>query len=273
MLSLLFSPVLLALALSLDGFGAGITYGLRRTKIPLLSVLIISLCSGLVLYISMQAGALLQQVLSPTIASMIGAVILIALGCWSFFQQIRSRPDRAACRKPPPGVAGSGSAVMVEPIPPRISTNYKQITGQSAFGEVRAIPPKASTAGVTSSAAGAGSQPQMAVFSLEIRKLGLVIQILRSPTHADMDDSGSISSWEAMWLGIALSLDAFGAGLGAAMLGFSPLLTAGVVALFSGVFLVLGMKTGFRVASKGGMRLISYVPAFLLIFMGIMKLL
>lgn len=234
MLSLIYSPVLLAMALSLDGFGAGITYGLRKTKIPLLSVVIISLCSGLVLCISMQAGSLLQRVFSPSIASLIGAVILIALGCWSFIQQNRSTRDRA------------GEAEQIQ-------------TGAAANETVRVQ--------------GAASEPQMAVFSLEIRKLGLVIQILRSPTRADMDDSGSISSWEAMWLGIALSLDAFGAGLGAAMLGLSPLLTSGVVALFSGVFLVLGMKTGFRFASKGGMRFISYVPAFLLIFMGIMKLL
>lgn len=232
MLSLIFSPVLLAMALSLDGFGAGITYGLRKTKIPLLSVVIISLCSGLVLCISMQAGSLLQRVFSPSVASLIGAVILIALGCWSFIQQNRSTRERA------------GEAEQI----------------QTAANETVRVQ-------------GAASEPQMAVFSLEIRKLGLVIQILKSPTRADMDDSGSISSWEAMWLGIALSLDAFGAGLGAAMLGFSPLLTSGVVALFSGVFLVLGMKTGFRFASKGGMRFISYVPAFLLIFMGIMKLL
>lgn len=235
MLSLIFAPVLLALALSLDSFGAGITYGLRKTKIPLLSVIIISICSGLVLYISMQAGSLLQRIFSPSIASMIGAVILIALGGWSFIQQIRSRRERM---------------IETEQMPTQTSnTDHKVLVG------------------------GADIQPPLAVFQLEIRKLGLVIQILRSPSRADMDDSGSISSWEAMWLGIALSLDAFGAGLGAAMLGFSPLLTSGVVALFSGVFLVLGMKTGFRVASKGGMRFISYLPALLLILMGIMKLL
>lgn len=235
MLSLFFAPVLLAMALSLDSFGAGITYGLRKTKIPLLSVLIISLCSGLVLYISMQAGSLLQRVFSPTIASMFGAVILIALGCWSFIQQIRAKREHTA--------------------------------------ETEQMPAQTINVGHITLAEGSDLQPPKAVFSLEIRKLGLVIQILRSPSHADMDDSGSISAWEAMWLGIALSLDAFGAGLGAAMLGFSPLITSGVVALFSGVFLVLGMKTGFRVASVGGMRYISYLPALLLIFMGIMKLL
>lgn len=93
MLSLIFSPVLLAFALSLDGFGAGVTYGLRKTRIPLLSVLIISLCSGLVLGISMQAGALLQRFFSPFAASVIGAVILILLGCWSLWQQIKRAGD------------------------------------------------------------------------------------------------------------------------------------------------------------------------------------
>ncbi|MFC7680972.1 MntP/YtaF family protein [Paenibacillus sp. GCM10028914] len=223
------------MALSLDSFGAGVTYGLRKTKIPLLSVFIISVCSGLVLGISMQAGALLQRVFSPSIASMLGAIILIALGGWSVIQHIRSSREQV--------------------------------------GEPEQIPQLIRKTELTEHVEGTGEQRHTAVFSLEIRKLGLVIQILRSPSRADMDDSGSISSWEAMWLGIALSLDAFGAGLGAAMLGFSPLLTAGVVALFSGVFLVLGMRTGFRVASKGGMRYISYLPALLLIFMGIMKLL
>lgn len=61
-----------------------------------------------------------------------------------------------------------------------------------------------------------------------------------------MDNSGSISAQEAMWLGIALSLDAFGAGLGAALLGFPTLWTALIIALFSGAFLSLGMKVGLR---------------------------
>ncbi|WP_054957069.1 sporulation membrane protein YtaF [Paenibacillus dakarensis] len=234
MLSLFYAPALLAMALSLDGFGAGITYGLRKTKIPLLSVYIISLCSGFVLGISMQAGVLLQRVISPSIASYMGAIILIMMGCWSFIQQIRSKSNPLCEEKQ---------------ILTKISNAEHTVSGQgSVFGQ------------------------QMAVFSLEIRKLGLVIQILRSPSRADMDDSGSISSWEAMWLGIALSLDAFGAGLGAAMLGLSPWLTSLFAALFSGVFLVLGMKVGFRFASRGGMKYISYLPAILLIFMGIMKL-
>ena len=231
----LISPVLLAMALSLDGFGAGITYGLRRTKIPFLSVVIISLCSGIVLCISMQAGTLLQRIFSPSAASVIGAVILMAMGGWSLIQQIAARANRKA-----------GDEALRRPT--RTETRKEAATKMVSLAKKE-------------------------VFTLEIRKLGLVIQILRSPTQADMDDSGSISSWEAMWLGAALSLDAFGAGLGAAMLGFSPWVTSAVAALFSGLFLMLGMKVGFRVAANNGMRFISYLPAFLLFFMGIMKLL
>ncbi|MGG1877222.1 MntP/YtaF family protein [Paenibacillus cisolokensis] len=248
MLSLIFSPVLLAFALSLDGFGAGVTYGLRKTRIPLLSVLIISLCSGLVLGISMQAGALLQRFFSPFAASVIGAVILILLGCWSLCQQIKRAGDPES-----------------EPL-----VLHKELEERSEASVSGELPATAAGLPAKRSEPGDG---QKAVFSLEIRKLGIVIQILRSPARADMDDSGSISPWEAMWLGIALSLDAFGAGLGAAMLGFSPLGTAVIVALFSGTFLLLGMKIGLRFASSRSMKYISYLPAFLLIIMGIMKLL
>lgn len=247
MLSHFFSPILLAMALSLDGFGAGVTYGLRKTKIPLLSVLIISLCSGLVLGVSMQAGALLQRFLSPSAASVIGAAILILLGLWSLYQQVWGTRDRKVrAHGIDQGIAHYGSDGSRADEQSGVNREEHEDGGEAL---------------------------QKAVFSFEIRKLGLVIQILRSPVQADMDNSGSISSWEAMWLGIALSLDAFGAGLGAAMLGFSPLGTASVVALFSGIFLMLGMKVGLRFASKNGMRLISYLPALLLIIMGIMKLL
>ena len=58
------------------------------------------------------------------------------------------------------------------------------------------------------------------VWKLEIASLGLVIQILRKPTVADFDKSGTISAGEALLLGIALSVDSFGAGIGASLLGY-----------------------------------------------------
>ncbi|MNC10949.1 manganese efflux pump MntP [compost metagenome] len=234
MISPLFSLLLLAFALSLDGFGVGITYGLRKMKIPLLSILIISLCSGIVICVSMQVGVLLAKVVSPDAASMIGAVILVLMGCWSLIQMLMQKEQERSPQAPE--------------------------AGPVTLNEV--------------SVSAAEDWPQKsAVFSLELRHLGVVIQILRTPSSADMDASGSISSMEAVILGIALSLDAFGAGLGAALLGFSPVPTSLMIALFSGTFLLLGMKTGLKLSGSFWMKHAAVLPALLLIVMGIMKLL
>ncbi|MHA6529619.1 manganese efflux pump [Paenibacillus sp. BAC0078] len=250
MVSPFFSLLLLAFALSLDGFGVGITYGLRKMKIPLLSVLIISLCSGIVICVSMQVGVLLAKVVSPNAASSIGAVILVLMGCWSLFQMLMQREKEQ-------GDAAAGQESEQGEETARLET------AASGFGT-----------SVHAAADEAEREPRKAaVFSLELRHLGVVIQILRTPSSADMDASGSISSTEAMVLGIALSLDAFGAGLGAALLGFSPISTSLTIALFSGTFLVLGMKTGLKLSGSFWMKHAAALPALLLIAMGIMKLL
>ncbi|MCM3783185.1 sporulation membrane protein YtaF [Neobacillus mesonae] len=223
---------MLAFALSLDGFGIGITYGLRKMKIPWLSIVIISVCSGLVIGLSMQLGVLLSHVVSPVIASYIGAAILIGMGGWSLLQSLKSSGQD----EPP-----------VEQRP----------AGRDASDEDEQHIMKES---------------KKTVFFLEFQKWGIVIQILKKPSAADMDDSGSISGYEAMWLGIALSLDAFGAGLGAALLGLPPLLTSVMIALFSGMFLVLGLRAGFRFAGAAWVRSLTALPAVMLIIMGLLKL-
>ena len=140
----------------------GVTYGLRKTRIPPLSVLIISLCSGLVLGASMQAGALLQRFLSPSVASVIGAAILILLGLWSLYQQVR----RKASQMRPVSSKDISKSLM------ETKASDHQVKSRR----------EVNTAGQVNL--------QRAVFSLEIPKVGVVIQILRSPSKADLDDSG-----------------------------------------------------------------------------------
>ncbi|WP_339301747.1 MntP/YtaF family protein [Paenibacillus sp. FSL R5-0623] len=251
------SLLALALALSLDGFGVGITYGLRRTKIPLLSIAVISICSGLVIALSMQVGVLLSHVVSPDIASIVGAVILIGIGAWSLLQLIRKQGKEQL--ETDTGM-GEGTEAKVT----GVGETQERLSDSKGRNQVLALDLEQSASN--------GSLERM-VFTLELRKLGVVIQILRSPSKADMDNSGSISAQEAMWLGIALSLDAFGAGLGAALLGFPTLWTALIIALFSGAFLSLGMKVGLRFSALRWMRRLSVLPALLLMIMGIMKLL
>jgi putative sporulation protein YtaF len=218
--------VMLALAVSLDGFGVGVTYGLRKIKMPLLSIAIISICSGIIIYISMQLGVWISLFVNPLVAKGIGGVILIGIGVWALYQVLQEQSDEAASDDK------ACESMNVEAIPSTKEIMY-----------------------------------------IELKRLGLVIQILRTPSMADMDRSGNISPYEALLLGIALSLDALGAGIGAALLGFTPWLTSMVIALASGMFLSSGLHMGYKYSDMSWMRRLSVFPGFILIIMGVMKLL
>ncbi|MGG0275414.1 sporulation membrane protein YtaF [Bacillus rhizoplanae] len=110
------------------------------------------------------------------------------------------------------------------------------------------------------------------VWNLEIASLGLVIQILRKPTVADFDKSGTISGMEALLLGMALSLDSFGAGIGASLLGYSPFTMAGLVAVMSSLFLFIGMKAGTILSNMRWLQKLTFLPGILLIIIGIWKM-
>lgn len=87
-----------------------------------------------------------------------------------------------------------------------------------------------------------------------------------------MDQSGTIAGMEAALLGIALSLDAFGAGIGAALIGYSPFLTAFIVSTMCVFFIELGLKIGFVYSNTSWVRKLSFLPGLLLILLGISKI-
>ncbi|MEI7024816.1 MntP/YtaF family protein [Paenibacillus sp. y28] len=237
-----FSLLLLALAVSLDGLGVGVAYGMRQIRIPLRSVAIISCCSGLIIYVSMQLGGALSQFLSPRTAGWLGALILIAIGMWALLQMARQKE----------GDAASTEAAALADGPPEAGLHQSP-------EEFRLED------------AGTGQRTPK-ILSIELKRLGIVIQILRTPAAADLDRSGSISADEALWLGVALSLDAFGAGIGAAFIGLPALWTSIVIALASGAFLTAGLRLGLLFAGSSWMRRLSLVPGFLLIIIGLFKL-
>lgn len=109
------------------------------------------------------------------------------------------------------------------------------------------------------------------LFNFEIESIGLVINILKRPMAADFDRSGTITGVEAIMLGLALSLDAFGAGIGAALLGYSPLLLAFSVMMMSIVFLSAGLRIGKSCAHMGWVKKVSFLPGVLLILIGVLR--
>lgn len=181
-------------------------------KIPLKSIMIISICSAGVLIMAMSIGHFFENLFSPKVAESIGGIILILLGAWVLFQFFRPEKEKES----------------------KVSEDT--------------------------------------IINFEIQSLGLVINILRKPMSADFDKSGTITGLEALMLGLALSLDAFGAGVGAAMLGLSPIYLAFTVAVMSSLFVFVGMKLGARFANYQVMQKFSFIPGILLIIIGIWKI-
>jgi putative sporulation protein YtaF len=218
------SLALLALAVSLDGFGVGASYGMRGIRIPMPSILIIAVCSGTVVWLAMTAGGWLTGLMPPEVARSAGAVLLIAVGLWALIQLRRGAGSEGACEAEEDEPAGRDAGTAT-------------------------------------------------VARIELRRLGLVICILRAPQAADTDRSGTISASEAVPLGVALSLDALGAGFGAAMVGFPALPASLLIAAASGAFLLAGLKFGRTFASRfAGAKAVSVLPGLILIATGIARL-
>lgn len=196
----------IVIAVSLDGFGVGITYGMRRMKISIGALFVIISCSGMIVIVSMMIGHLLKLFISPTITKVLGSSILIMLGIFVFISIIRPK-------------------------------QMKQQTDNSSN-----------------------------------TKWHHVKTVLSKPIKADKDRSGTISMSEAIALGIALALDAFGAGLGAAMLGYSPWITSLLIATMSGVFVYSGLKLGYLLAGNKILSRLTFLPPFLLIAIGVYNL-
>src|SRR5690625_4051013 len=160
----------LVIAVSLDGFGVGISYGMRKIRIPLIGLMIIMLCSGMTVLLAMTIGNALSSFISPSMAEVLGVGILIALGLFSLYNILLSKQEKTS----------------------------------------------------------------------DTKKQNILNTVLNTPDKADLDQSGTISANEALLLGTALALDAFGAGIGASMLGYSPALTSLLIACMSGLFVFCG---------------------------------
>ena len=107
----------------------------------------------------------------------------------------------------------------------------------------------------------------------EIARFGIIIQILKEPHRADLDRSGQISGKEAVWLGLALSLDSFGAGIGMAWMGYSPFLTSICTAISTCMCLWLGLYLGEHAGERLSSKKMKLMPGCLLIFIGLVRLL
>lgn len=75
--------LLIAIAICVDSFALGITYGIKQIKIPKIAILIINMVTIFALGISIYSGHIIRQFISQEAATMISCLVLVGLG--SFF--------------------------------------------------------------------------------------------------------------------------------------------------------------------------------------------
>lgn len=88
-MSLSFSSfLLLSVALSMDTFTAGLSYSTDRVRVPFFSKAVIALISGLMLVLSLKAGAFFRALISPLAAKFLSFFVLTALALYKLYDSL-----------------------------------------------------------------------------------------------------------------------------------------------------------------------------------------
>jgi len=102
---------LLALAVSIDGFSAGLSCGLRKLAIPFTSLLVICFSSAAAVAISMSLGIGVAQLVPPHYITAFGGTLLIAIGICIIYQNSKEANRQVSCE--PAGSKKSGLARLI----------------------------------------------------------------------------------------------------------------------------------------------------------------
>lgn len=235
--------------MSFDGLSVGITYGLRKIRINVLSLIIISSISMAAIFLTVRAGSVLARFFSEQVAGYLGGGLLVMIGFWLVYTACFSsqkKDDQLFKDK-----ADFNADVFHE--------SHKGIQGKnSVTRDKREEVLK--------------DEKDRLLFSLDIKILGIIIKILKKPVAADFDQSGSISYREAVVLGLALALDALGAGLGAGLGGLSTIFFPLLIGVSKFIFVGGGFLAGKKIGNILPQHFKVY-PGLILVIVGVITIL
>lgn len=260
-----FSSFILAISLSLDALGVGIVYGFRRVKIPLASKLIICFFSIVYSGLAIITGKSLSSFI-PRFAKLSGVMILILMGIWIITQALFKNEGDSGGNGLDSGGNSSRTAGKSLNTTGQNDLNYPK----STLGTV--IP--GCNQKISRCTPGTFEREVRTLCKIAIKSLGITIHIFRDPLEFDMDHSGIISTSESFLLGLALSVDAIGAGIGSGLMGFDSWLIPLAVGVFQIFFLYAGNFLGrkwaavFRINEK----LLAVLPGTLLIVLAVLRI-
>lgn len=300
--------LLFAVAVSIDGFAAGVAEGLRGIRVPLGSLFVMNVVSTVVVFLSLGSGRVVAGFLAPLTGRLVGGGVLIALGGWMLWRRRAAtapageggragrmecgdvaigrawvphspgayRTDRTRDRRQQGAGKAAGSRVDAGAY---ASTAQGEARGKVAAGG-EGKPDVEGEGGGKGQIGGAGvraaeSREARGAFlwpSRLVRSLAMVPGLLDEPARADLDSSGTLAPGEAFLLGLALAIDALGVGFGAGMAGFSSTLTPLIAGATQLVFVRAGVSVGRRIKMSALAPSLEKVPGGILILLGLMRL-
>lgn len=121
----------------------------------------------------------------------------------------------------------------------------------------------------------AGGGQERTILDRTWRSLGITVRIIKNPAACDMDQSNSISGWEAAYLVLVLCLDSIGAVVGTALTGAGVGLLPVCTALFQVAFLKIGHLAGRRLSAArwADSKCVMLLPGVVLLGIGVVRLL
>lgn len=110
-------------------------------------------------------------------------------------------------------------------------------------------------------------------YNIFIRFLGITINIIKNPITSDLDKSNKIDFKEAIFLGLALSLDSVSIGFAGSTIGINSFIFPLLISLFQILFLSVGKVLGKKICqiSKLPNNIWNLVSGTILISIGISK--
>ncbi len=228
--------ILLAVILSIDCLGVGLSYGMRRIVLPWYGRAIISCCSGAAIAVSMLLGVLLEGVIPGEQIHLFGECMLVCLGAFFLVRSVLE------LRKEEQNQGnGQGKHEASQDCDGVCSINRVKEDG--------------------------------ALFQWRVPGLDIMIRIMQDPSRADLDQSGKINTKEAVWLGFALAMDSFGAGVCIALMGFSPLWISLCTLVFAYLLVTTGYVWGGKAGENPAYHKLNLLPGIMLITLGMVRIL
>ena len=222
------SSLLFAVSASLDALLVGVTYGIRKIRIPLLHNLFISLITLIGTILAICAGKALTPLLSrfPFLTQHIsrsGSAILLGMGLYYLLKKLLSFVHKKT------DTSGENTACCEPDTAEAVST---------------------------------GSSDDAFIFAASTDP----------PREVPSRDTAPLTLRELALMGVALSLNNMGIGIGASMTGI-PLLSASILTfLFSVCFLFLGNSLGNTKSLGIADQYTDLISGFLLILLGIFQI-